>query len=435
MVQFGPALQRSLRMHMLAVAIVGVLLVGGVGGWASSTEFAGAVIAPGQVVVESNVRKVQHPSGGVVGELLVHDGSRVELGDVLIRLDETQTRANLSIIVKALNELAARQAREEAERDANPVIRFPKSLLDQMNDPDVAKAVNGEQGQFKIRGQAREGQKQQLRERIAQLAEEVNGYEAQVSSKANQVEWIAKELMGVNELWEKNLVPYSRVTALQREKERLEGERGQLKASIAQAKGKTAEIQLQILQVDQDMRAEVGKDLAELRAKQAELVEKRVAAEDQLKRIDLRAPQSGVVYQLAVHTVGGVIGPGEVTMLIVPDNDSLDVEVRIQPQDIDQIRIGHKAVLRFSAFNQRTTPELNGIVSRIAPDVTEDPKTGVHYYTVRINIPKDELARLGDLKLVPGMPVESFMQTAPRTVMSYLVRPFHDQLARAFREK
>ena len=435
MVQFGSALQRSLRVHMLAVAIVGVLLVGGVGGWASSTEFAGAVIAPGQVVVESNVRKVQHPSGGVVGELLVHDGSRVELGDVLIRLDETQTRANLSIIVKALNELAARQAREEAERDANPAIRFPKSLVDQMNDPDVAKAVNGEQGQFKIRGQAREGQKQQLRERIAQLGEEVNGYEAQVSSKANQVEWIAKELMGVNELWEKNLVPYSRVTALQREKERLEGERGQLKASIAQAKGKTAEIQLQILQVDQDMRAEVGKDLAELRAKQAELVEKRVAAEDQLKRIDLRAPQSGVVYQLAVHTVGGVIGPGEVTMLIVPDNDSLDVEVRIQPQDIDQIRIGHKAVLRFSAFNQRTTPELNGVVSRIAPDVTEDPKTGAHYYTVRINIPKDELTRLGDLKLVPGMPVESFMQTAPRTVMSYLVRPFHDQLARAFREK
>lgn len=435
MAQFGPKLRRSLLTHTIAVAVVGILLLGGVGGWAASTEFAGAVIAPGQVVVESNVRKVQHPSGGVVGQLLVHDGSRVELGDVLIRLDETQTRANLSIIVKALNELEARQAREEAERDASLGIQFPKSLLDQMSDPDVAKSVHGEQEQFKIRGQARDGQKLQLRERIAQLGEEVNGYEAQVLSKANQIEWIAKELVGVNDLWEKNLVPYSRVTALEREKERLEGERGQLRASIAQTKGKTAEIQLQILQVDQDMRAEVGKDLAELRAKQAELVEKRVAAEDQLRRIDLRAPQSGVVYQLAVHTVGGVIGPGEVTMLIVPDNDSLDVEVRIQPQDIDQIQIGHRAVLRFSAFNQRTTPELNGSVSRIAPDVTEDPKTGVHYYTVRINIPKDELTRLGDLKLVPGMPVESFMQTAPRTVMSYLLRPFHDQLARAFREK
>ncbi|MBN9148398.1 MULTISPECIES: HlyD family type I secretion periplasmic adaptor subunit [unclassified Nitrobacter] len=435
MAQFGPKLRRSLLTHTIAVAVVGILLLGGVGGWAASTEFAGAVIAPGQVVVESNVRKVQHPSGGVVGQLLVHDGSRVELGDVLIRLDETQTRANLSIIVKALDELEARQAREEAERDASPGIQFPKSLLDQMSDPDVAKSVHGEQEQFKIRGQARDGQKLQLRERIAQLGEEANGYEAQVLSKANQIEWIAKELVGVNDLWEKNLVPYSRVTALEREKERLEGERGQLRASIAQTKGKTAEIQLQILQVDQDMRAEVGKDLAELRAKQAELVEKRVAAEDQLRRIDLRAPQSGVVYQLAVHTVGGVIGPGEVTMLIVPDNDSLDVEVRIQPQDIDQIQIGHRAVLRFSAFNQRTTPELNGSVSRIAPDVTEDPKTGVHYYTVRINIPKDELTRLGDLKLVPGMPVESFMQTAPRTVMSYLLRPFHDQLARAFREK
>ena len=428
-------IKQVLKRQVLAIAGAAALLVVVLGGWAISTEFSGAVIAPGQLVVGSNMKKVQHPTGGIIGELKVRDGQLVAAGDLVARLDDTQVRANLAIVVKALNELVARQAREEAERDDVVELVFPADLLARMADPDVEKAVTGESRQFEMRRKARDGQKGQLRERITQLREETAGYEAQITSKVKQIEWIAKELVGINELWEKNLVPYSRVTALERDKERLEGERGQLVASIAQAKGKATEIELQILQVDQDMRTEVGKDLADIRGRIAELVEKKVAAEDQLKRVDIRAPIEGNVHQLAVHTVGGVIATGETMMFIVPQSDTLEIEARIQPQDIDQLRIGQPALLRFSAFNQRTTPELTGVVSRISADVTEDPKNGARYYTVRIGVSESEVARLGGLKLVPGMPVETFMQTQSRTVMSFMVRPLQDQLSRAFREK
>ena len=429
------ALRRSLRHHLLAVGVMALVLVFGLGGWAATTEFSGAVIAQGQLVVDSNVKKVQHPTGGVVGELRVRDGDQVHAGDVLLRLDDVQTRANLGIVTKQLDEYTARQAREEAERDGADTIDFPAQLLARRADPDVAKAVNGERRQFEVRRAAREGQRSQLNERITQLHEDITGYDAQIKSKADQIEWITKELDGVNELWNKNLVPYTRVTALEREKARLDGERGQTIATIAQAKGKITETELQILQIDQDMRSEVGKDLADIRAKTAELVERKVAAEDQLRRVDIRAPQDGMVHQLNVHTVGGVIAQGEQIMLIVPESDTLDVEAKIPPQDIDQLRIGQLAVLRFSAFNQRTTPELNGEVKVIAADVTEDQKTGNRYYTIRISVPPAEVARLDGLCLVPGMPVEAFIQTSPRTVLSYLIRPLHDQFARAFREK
>ena len=314
--------QRTLSRHVVAVVAAAIVLVLTLGGWAATTEFAGAVIAPGQLVVNSNVKKVQHPTGGVVGELLVQEGDRVREGNVVARLDDTQARANLAILVKALDENAARAAREEAERDDSDHVEFPKELLERSNNPDVAKAVDGERKQFDMRRTAREGKRAQLKERIAQLRDEVRGNESQIDSKKKQVDWVAKELAGVHDLWSKNLIPYARLTALEREKERLEGERGQLIAAIAQARGKITETELQILQVDQDMRSEVGKDLAEIRAKTAELVEKKVAAEDQLKRVDIRAPIDGVVFQKTVHTVGGVITAGEVLMLVVPEADA-----------------------------------------------------------------------------------------------------------------
>jgi HlyD family secretion protein len=435
MTTISPEMQRILRRQTRAIAVAALLLVIGLGGWAATTEFSGAVIASGQLVVDSSVKKVQHPTGGVVGTLHVNEGMRVGAGDIVVRLDDTQTRANLAIVVKALNELAARQAREEAERDGADAVTFAADLLARKDDPDVAKAVAGELRQFEIRRAARDGQKAQLRERTVQLRQEIGGYEAQIASKEKQIDWITKELVGVNELWEKNLIPYMRVTSLERDKERLAGERGQLIAAIAQGKGKITETELQILQVDQEMRTEVGKDLAEIRAKTAELVERKVAAEDALKRVDIRAPIDGVVHQLTVHTVGGVIAPGEAIMLIVPMADSLQVEAKVAPQEIDQLRIGQPAVLRFVAFSQRTTPEIDGVVTRISADVTEDPKSGARYYTIRIGVPEPEITRLGSVKLVPGMPVEALIQTSPRTVMSYLVKPFHDQLARAFREK
>jgi membrane fusion protein, type I secretion system len=425
----------ELRRQTLAIVGASLLLVVGLGGWAVTTEFSGAVIASGQLVVDSNVKKVQHPTGGVVGELHVRDGARVAAEDIVVRLDDTQTRANLAIVIKALNELAARQAREEAERDGADSVTFPAELLARMHDTNVAKAVTGELRQFEIRRAARDGQKSQLRERLVQLRQEIGGYEAQIASKAKQIDWIIKELEGVNELWEKNLVPYTRVTNLERDKERLGGERGQLIATIAQSKGKITETELQILQVDQDMRTEVGRDLAEIRGKTAELVERQVAAEDALKRVDIRAPIDGVVHQLTVHTVGGVISPGEPIMLVVPQAESLQVEAKVAPQEIDQLRVGQPAVLRFVAFSQRTTPEINGTVSRISADVSEDPKSGLRYYTIRINVADQEFTRLGNVKVVPGMPVEVLMQTSPRSVISFVLKPFQDQLTRAFREK
>jgi HlyD family secretion protein len=434
-VTLSSELRGMLRRQTTAIVIAAVLLVAGLGGWAMTTEFTGAVIAAGQLVVDSNVKKVQHPTGGVVGKLNVREGQEVKAGDIVVSLDDTQIRANRDIVVKALNELAARQAREEAERDGLDKVTFPAELLARKSDPDVAKAITGEQRQFEIRRTSREGQKAQLRERMIQLRQEIGGYEAQITSKDKQVEWVGKELVGVYELWEKNLIPYTRVTSLEREKERLVGERGQLMAAIAQSKGKIAEIELQILQVDQDMRTEVGKDLAEIRARTAEMIERKVAAEDQLKRVDIRAPIDGVVLQLTVHTVGGVITAGEAIMLIVPQTDTLQVEAKIPPQEIDQVRIGQPAVLRFVAFSQRTTPELIGTVVRISADVSEDTKSGARFYTIRLNVSPEEVARLSAVRLVPGMPVEALIQTSPRTVMSYLIKPLHDQLARAFREK
>jgi membrane fusion protein, type I secretion system len=430
-----PQLRGTLRRQTIAIVAAALLLVMGLGSWAMTTEFSGAVIAAGQLVVDSSVKKVQHPTGGVVGKLNVHEGQEVKADDIVISLDDTQIRANRDIMVKALNELAARQAREEAERDGLDAVIFPDDLIARRSDPDVAKAIAGEERQFEIRRASREGQKAQLRERLVQLRQEIGGYEAQITSKDKQIEWIGKELLGVYELWEKNLIPYTRVTNLEREKERLIGERGQLVATIAQSKGKIAETELQILQIDQDMRAEVGKDLADIRGKTAENIERKVSADDQLKRVDIRAPIDGFVLQLTVHTVGGVITAGEPIMLVVPRADALQVEAKVTPQDIDQLRIGQAAVLRFVAFSQRTTPELAGTVVRISADVSEDTKTNAHYYTIRLDVPDTELARLGNVKLVPGMPVEALIQTSPRTVMSYLIKPLHDQLARAFREK
>jgi HlyD family secretion protein len=425
----------SIRRHLFLALTIGFVLVGVIGVWGATSEFAGAVIAQGQLVVDTSVKKVQHPTGGVVAELNVQEGDKVRAGDIIVKLDDTQTRANLQIVSKGLDELMARRAREEAELEGVDRIVFPAELLARQDDPDVARMIAGESKLFQTRRNSREGMKSQLNERVAQSQEEIGGLIAQVESKDKQIDWIKQELLGVRELWEKKLVQFTRVTTLEREQARLDGERGQLVAATAQSKGKISEIKIQILQIDQDMRTEVGKDLAEVRGKMAELVEKKVAAEDQLKRIDIRAPQDGMVHQLDIHTVGGVVQAGTPLMLIVPVADKLIVEAKVQPQDIDQLRVGQPAVLRFSAFSSRTTPELNGEVSVVSADVTQDQKSGANYYTIRIAVSPQEIARLEGLKLVPGMPVEAFVQTTVRTVVSFFVRPLQDQIARAFREK
>ncbi len=429
--------KHSIQRYLVAGTILVLLVMFGIGGWAATTELSSAVVAPGVLVVDSSVKKVQHPTGGVIGELRVRDGDRVRAGDILVRLDETQTRAAATIITKSVDELQARQARLETERDNIPELAFPAALLDRARDPasDAARAVAAERSLFDLRRQAREGQKSQLKERSLQLQEEIKGYQGQVEAKKKEVDFIQQELEGVRTLWQKNLVPISRLTALERDAARIEGERSQLSGMIAQAKGKTAEIQLQIIQIDQDLRSEVGKDLVEARSKISEMAERKIAAVDQLQRIDIRAPQNGVIHQLSVHTVGGVIAPGEQIMLIVPDADTLAVEVKIAPQDIDHIHVGQPAILRLSAFNQHTTPEITGAVSVISADLTQDQRTGTSFYTTRIALKPDELGRLGAVKLIPGMPADAFIQMGGRTALSYLMKPLRDQAARAFKEK
>ena len=363
---------------------------------------------------------MQHPTGGVVGELLAHDGTAVKAGDIVVRLDDTVTKANLAIVTKNLDASMARAARLEAEQRGLDKLKFPPQLMDRASDPDVANVMASETKLFDVRVNGRAGQKAQLHERISQLKEEIDGLTAQEHAKDQETALVEKELTGVRQLYDQHLVQISRA---------------QFIASRAQAKGKITETELQIIQVDKDMVSEVSKDLRETNDKIGELIERKVTAEDQLRRVDIRAPQDGVVEQSTVHTVGGVINAGDAIMLIVPQTDDLQVEAKVNPQDIDKLQVGQKTLLRLSAFNQRTTPELNGIVSRVSPDVTTDQRTGQSYYTIRVSMPPAEIARLGDVRLIPGMPAEAFVQTGDRTMLSYLMKPLNDQLMRAFKEK
>ncbi|MGF9759490.1 HlyD family type I secretion periplasmic adaptor subunit [Microvirga sp. 0TCS3.31] len=430
-----PNARQSIRRHARLGLAAALALVGGLGGWAAFTELSGAVVAGGAVVVDSHVKKVQHPTGGVVGEILARDGSRVRAGDVVVRLDETVAKANLAMVSKSLDELTAHQARLEAERDGRDAVVFAPALQQRRTEPGLASLLDGELRLFDSRRIARDGQKAQLKERIAQLQEQIDGLKLQASAKGDEIQLIQDELTGVEQLWRKNLVPMTRVTSLKREETRLKGERGQLISEMAQAKGRISETALQILQIDQDLRSEVSKELREVQAKIAELVERQVAALDQLKRIDIRAPQDGVVHQSMVHTVGGVINASEPLMLVVPESDDLSIEVKVATQDIDQLRPGQETMLRLSAFNQRTTPELKGRVSLIAADRITDQHSGLEYYPVRIAFAEGEREKIGEVRLVPGMPVESFIQTHQRTVLSYLTKPLADHLSRAFREE
>jgi HlyD family secretion protein len=427
--------RRSIRLHLMIGLAVVVVLAGGLGGWASTAQMSGALIAPGAIVVESSVKKVQHPTGGVVGEVRARDGDVVKAGDVVVRLDDTVTKASLAIVTKNLDGLWARAARLEAEQQGLDKIVFPPMLLDRANDPDVKNVMASESKLFEVRTTGRVGQKAQLRERVTQLHEEIAGLEAQEKAKDQEIALVEKELVGVRSLYDQHLVQFARLTTLERDAARLAGERAQYIAARAQARGKITETELQIIQVDKDLVSDVSKDLRETHDKIGEFVERKVTAEDQLRRIDIRAPQDGMVEQSTVHTVGGVITAGDAIVLIVPQADDLQVEAKVNPQDIDKLQIGQKTLLRLSAFNQRTTPELNGIVTRVSPDVTTEQRTGQSYYTIRVSMPPEEVARLGEVKLIPGMPVEAFVQTGDRTMLSYLIKPLKDQLMRAFREK
>lgn len=410
-----------------------VLGVGLAGGWAVAVPLSAAVTVAGTLVVETDVKKIQHPVGGVVAQIPAYDGMRVKAGDLLVRLDETQARTTRQVISNQLDQVRARMARLIAERDGTDEPKLPEELA--TADPESERLFSSERALLRARFGTRQNQKQLLQSNISQLGEEITGLEAQIKSKAAQLVLISGELQGVQTLYDKQLVPLTRLNALQRQAAQLDGERSQLTSAIAETRSKISQAQLQIVKIDQDLRSEVMKDLRESQDKESELSQRVVAAQDLLDRIEIRAPTAGVVHQLAVHTIGGVISAGQVIMEIVPDSDGLQIEAKLPPVDIDQVRVGQTALVRFSAFNQRTTPQVGGLVSYVAADLTQEPQTRTTYYTIRVTLPGEELRRLGNLQLVSGMPAEIFLQTGSRTMMSYLLKPITDQLQRTFSER
>ncbi len=429
----APKLESQMRRRLLMGLVLTALLVGGLGGWGAVASISSAVIAPGLIVVDGHGKKVQHPTGGVIGEILVKGGSNVEAGDVVIRLDPTQTRAALGVVTSQQVQLEGRKARLATERDQAAKVIFPVGYVE--SSAEAAEIARSEQRLYAARISAKDGQKSQLTERIGQYRKEIEGLQSQLVAKETEVKLVSEEFERVNDMYKRQLTPITRVLTAERDVTRLQGEHGGLISNIARAKGQISETEVQIISLDQAMQSESMKELREVEARLAELAERRNAAQDQLDRIDIKAPRSGVVHELQVHTVGGVIQPAETLMTIIPSDDKLAVEVRIAPTDIDQVTIGQKATLRFSAFNQRTTPEFMGEIQQIAGDLTKEPQTGVSYYVARIAISEEHQDDVRALKLVPGMPVETFVETGSRTAISYLFKPFSDQISRAFREE
>jgi HlyD family secretion protein len=401
---------------------------------ARATLLRGAVIAHGTLAVTSNVKQVQHLEGGIVGEIKVREGDLVQAGDVLVRLDPVVARASLAIIRKDIDQNAARLARLDAERDGAPAITFPADLLARAHtDQNVREMIEGERNLFEARRSARSGQVAQLQERATQLREEIGGLSSQADAKSKEIGFINQELEGTRQLWAKQLIPIQRVTTMERDAARIEGERAALVASVARAKAAIAETELQILQIDQDLKSEVSRDTREVQVSLSGLAEKQIAAEEALGRIDIRAPQAGIVHKLAVQTVGGVIARGSTLMHIVPSEDALRIDARVAPDQIEQVFAGQDAIVHFSALDRGTTPEIRASVSMVSPDLTTDEKTGASYYLIHIALNEEELKRVG-VKLMPGMPAECFIRTGDRTILSYVTKPLMDQVGRSFRD-
>lgn len=427
------AVRSGIRRHLLIGVLAFCGLVFGLGGMAATIDFSSAVVTSGRLVVSGNVKKVQHRDGGTVTEINVKDGDSVKAGDILIKLDTTLAGANLAIVTKGRDEALARRARLQAERSGTDSIAFPKELTDRADDPEVAETMSIETNAFELRREARDGQRNQLRKKISELEQQLVGVKAQEDAVRRQITLTTDEVEGLRDLRGKDLVGTNRIMDAERRAAQLDGQLGQLIAAAAQIGAEIAQAELQILQVDQNLRSEVSRELAEAGSQINELSERKVAAADQLQRQEIRAPISGTVYQLAVHTVGGVIGPGEEIMLIVPDNGLLVVEAQISPMEVDRVHPKQEANLRFTAFGSRNTPEFDGVVETISPDLIMDQRTGQGYFVARINLPAGAVEEFGG-RLVPGMPVEVFISTGDRTVLSYLVKPLGDQIMHTFRE-
>lgn len=400
-----------------------------------TSHLSGAVVAPGIVAAENSLRRVQHQTGGIVGEIFVKDGELVQEGQLVLRLDATVARANLGVVTHELTALTARRIRLEAELESAD--RMPASAALPDDGPDavlLASALASEQRLMSARQRLREEQAAQLREKISQLGHEAVATTAQVAAATVQRKIAASERVDLDDLLRRQLVTRNRASQIHREIARLDGVLGELNARLAQIKGKVSETELMIVQISSNHLADVTRELRDSEARIGELGERRAVALDQLARIDVRAPIAGHVHQLITRTRGGILAGGETAMLIVPDRERLVIEARINPSDIDEVRHQQFARLRFSSLANTTTPELSGSILRVSADLSRDPQSGLAYYGVVIAVGEAEFARLGSMRLVPGMPVETFIVTTERSIASYLLKPLTTQFHRAMRE-
>lgn len=409
-------------------------LVGGFGIWSVATEISGAIVASGRIEVEQNRQIVQHPDGGVVAEILVAEGAQVAAGDIMLRLDGTLMEAEKAIVAGQLSEVQARRARLEAERDGRSEMEIPERLAAAAaSDPEVAEQVEGQLRLFAARAETLARTTEQLERRKAQTVSQIEGIDAQAAALAEQLKLIGQELTDQQSLLERGLAQAPRVLALQREEARLLGQQGELVASRAAAEGRITELDLEILRLSAERREEASTQLRDLGTSELQLAQQLGALTERVSRLDIRAPVSGTVLGLQVTTPRAVLRPADPVAYIIPQDRPLVIATQVPPIHIDEVHVGQPVKLVFPAFSARTTPELDGTVALVSADALTDPATNATYYRAEIALSAAEAERLGQ-PLLPGMPVEAFLQTAPRTPLAYLVKPFTDYFNRAFRE-
>ncbi|WP_210191742.1 MULTISPECIES: HlyD family type I secretion periplasmic adaptor subunit [Rhodomicrobium] len=412
-----------------------VLIFVGFGSWAATASLSSAVIAQGTIMVDSKRKTLQHLEGGIVEQLMVRDGDVVNAGDVLVKLDPVRSRSMLAIVSSSLVKELAGEARLIAERDGSQTITYPAELTGDNETPETRLVIASQNAIFEARRASLQGEIAILEQRVSQLDEQISGMKSQRASKQRQMEFIEEELKGLRQLMSLGQTTKPRILALERSAAALQGEEGELLSNIARTGTAVGETKLQIIQRQQEFQKTVTEELETTQSKLRDLQERAVAARDVLKRINITAPVGGTVVNMVAHTVGAVIKPGETILEIVPDKDSLIAEVIIRPQDIDNVTLDQTAAVRLLAFKQRTTPLLHGAVSYVSADALENPATRQQYFLARIEVPDDEIAKLGKLKLTPGMQVEVMIRTGDRTAFQYLVQPMVDSFNRAWREE
>lgn len=420
----------------LTGSLLFLLLFGGLGGWMYFASISGAVIGSGLVAVHGKPKVLQHLDGGIITEINVADGDFVTQNALLVKLDDTLLRANVEIYSNRLRESTARRARLIAERDGETsIVKWSDGILTLLN-VEIDEAIKiGQQKLFDVRKTTRMGQISQLKKKISQYDNQKFGAKALKNSKKVQINLLEEELRGVRILKSKGLAPTTKLLALERQKEELVGLSAQHDGELSRISNLIGETEIQILQIEREFQQRVLTELREIDQEVNSITQQLHSTAEKLHRVEVRSPVSGIVHELSVSTIGGVVLPGKPILQVIPQNEDYEIVANFEPQFIDELSPGQKVILRFTTFNQRTTPEIDGQVKHISPDSVVNPKTGVPFYKVTIEIPPIQLARLEGNKLIPGMPVETFVQTDERSPLNYLLKPLLDQIRHVGREQ